>query len=201
MGRHRGGALSWEEHALFALQQAGSLDLEVRNGKLRNFTGRSVQARGGYVLDAKAVRIDLNNFRLVPRAGTATILDVVGADGKVWFDVHRLMDGLIDNNTRLAVRTMHVRITPELASRLGQKEVSDWVLGEMSMTADVLRAGARIEPMAVSTKWHGLPVPGVLRATYQADLFMTDFTVQYNRCNGCTDAGGSGPTATTNTSA
>jgi hypothetical protein len=186
----RQGALTWEQHELFALQQAGSLDFEVRNGNLRNFTGGSVQARGGYVLDGKAVRIDLKDFRLVPRAGTATILDVVGADGKSWFYVDRLMYELIDNNTRLAVRTMDIRITPELANRLGQPEVSDWVLGEMSMTADVLRAGVGAEPQAVSTKWHGMAVPGVPGATYQADLFMTDFTVQYSRCNGCTYVGG-----------
>jgi hypothetical protein len=188
----RQGAMTWDQHELFALQQAGSLDFEVRNGNLRNFVGGSVQARGGYVLEGKGVRVDLNDFRLVPRAGTATILDVIGADGKAWFYVDRLMYELIDNNTRLAVRTMDIRITPELAARLGQPEVSDWVLGEMSMTTDVQRTGVGGQVQAASTKWHGLPVPGVPGAFYQADLFMTDFTVQYMRCNGCTGAGGPG---------
>ncbi len=193
----RQGPLSWEEHEIFAVRRSGSLDFDVRNGNLRSFLGGSLQATGGYVIDLRSGRIDLTDFKLVPRRGSATILDVVSADGRAWFYVDRLMYELVDNNQRLAVRTMDVRITPELAARLGQPVVADWVLGEMSLNTEVLRAGAGGEPQAVSLKWHGMAVPGVPGATYQADLFMTDFTVQYSRCNGCTGAGGPGLTVFT----
>ncbi len=193
----RHAELSGLEHELFDLQSVGSLDFEVRGGNLRGFVGGSLQARGGHVLDAASGRIDLTNFRLVPRAqqaaGTPPVLDLVSADGAAWFYIDRLMYELIDGKRRLAVRTMDVRITPELARRLGAPEAAGMAIADMEMTTDVQRQGADDAPLLLgSTKWHGTPVPGVPGATYQADLFMTTFDAQYSRCSGCTGAGGNG---------
>lgn len=194
----RHAELSFREHEMFDLRQTGSLDFNVRNGSLSDFVGGLLQARGGYVLDTPAGRIDLTDFRLVPRVGSATpILDIVSADGKAWFYVDRLMYELIDNKQRLAVRTMDVRISPELAARLGNPVVADWAIGDMQVTADVTRQGELPQQTLGSTKWHGNPVPGVPGATYQADLFMQTFNVQYSRCDGCTGAGGNGRTVFT----
>jgi hypothetical protein len=186
--------LSADDHEIFQLSRESRLEFDVRNGNLRGFLGGSLQASGGYVVDTKAGRIDLTDFRLVPRPGNAVILDVVSSDGKAWFYVDRLMYELVQNKQRLSVRTMDVIITDELARRLGQPEIAGWTIGELGMTANVLRQGADSvpSPQAVSTKWHGLPVPGQPGATYQADLFMKSFFMQYMRCNGCTGVGGSG---------
>lgn len=182
-----------DDHERFDLRQAGSLEFAVANGNLRAFIGGSLQARGGHVIDSPAGRIDLVDFRLVPRSGNPLILDVIGADGRAWFFVDRLMFELIDSRQRLAVRTMDLRITPELARRIGHPEVDGWVIAEMQMTTEVLRQGSGGEPTLLgSTKWHGSPVPGVPGAVYQADLFMKDFSMQYSRCNGCTGVGGTG---------
>ncbi|MBC7938458.1 MAG: hypothetical protein H7Z19_01630 [Chitinophagaceae bacterium] len=189
-GRHT--QLSINEHELFDLRQGGSLTFDVRNSNLRSFIGGALQARGGYVIDTASGRIDLTDFRLVPRLGNTLILDVVGSDGKAWFYVDRLMYELIDNNQRLAVRTMDLRITPELAARVGHPEVSGWTIGELEMTTDVLRQGANPTTPRGSTKWHGNPVPGAPGALYEADLFMHTFSTQYSRCNGCTGEGGNG---------
>ncbi len=56
----------------------------------------------------------------------------------------------------------------------------------------MLRQGADASPTLASTKWHGYAVPGMPGATYQADLFMQTFSMQYSRCSGCTGAGGNG---------
>lgn len=195
-GRH--AELSWLEHETFDLQNVGSLEFDVRNSNLRAFVGGELRARGGHVLDFAGGRIDLTNFRLVPRlpqaVGARPVLDLIGADGQSWFYIDRLMYELTNNKSRLAVRTMDLRISPELARRLGAPEVADWVVADMEMATDVQRRGAE-PPMpqgAFSTKWHGLPVPGVPGATYQADLFMEAMTAQYSRCNGCTGPGGNG---------
>jgi hypothetical protein len=194
--RSRHAQLSWYEHEVFDLRQGGSIDFNVRHGNLQDFIGGALQARGGYVINTPTGPLDLSDFRLVPRrsakAGSPPILDIVGADGKAWFYVDRLMYELIDGKQRLAVRTMDLRITPELAQRLGHPAVAGWVIADMELTTDVLRQGLDPAPLLASTKWHGLPVPGVPGAVYQADLFMVDFTVQYTRCNGCTGEGGSG---------
>lgn len=191
-GRH--ARLSWYEHEVFDLRQAGSLEFDVRNGKLRSFLGGSLQASGGHVIDTAAGRIDLRDFRLVPRpaaAGVPPVLDLVGADGKSWFYVDRLMYELVDDQRNLAVRTMDLRVSPELARRLGKPEVADWVIADMELSTQVLRRGD--DPTgAYVPRWAGNPVPGVPGATFTADLFMETFSAHYSRCNGCTGAGGSG---------
>ncbi len=194
-GRH--AELSWLEHETFNLQPTSSLDFEVRRGGVRAFVGGELRSAGGHVLEHAGGRIDLSAFRLVPRAGQkageAPVLDLVSADGRAWFYVDHLMVGLVDQGARLAVRTMDLRITPELAQRMGQPEVAGWVVADMEMSTDVQRRGDDIAPAGgYVPKWHGQAVPGVPGATYQADLFMDTFTAQYTRCNGCTGPGGNG---------
>jgi hypothetical protein len=188
-GRRAG--LSVFEHELFDLRQAGSLEFDVRNGNLFDFIGGSLQAQGGYVIETRGGRIDLTNFRLVPRDGKSLILDLVSSDGQAWFYIDRLMYELVDDNQHLSVRTMDLRISPALAERLGHPEVANWAIADMELTTDVLRQGALDAPRA-NPKWHGMAVPGVPGAVYEADLFMQSFTVQYSRCNGCIAGGGVG---------
>ena len=193
----RQGAIGPDDHEFFDLSAAGSLDFNVRSGNLHDFVGGALQARGGYVIASKAGAIDLSNFSLVPRLGAKVpTLDVVGSDGKAWFYLDRVMYELTDNNQRLALRTMDLRITPELAQRIGHPEVADWAIADMLVTSNVSRQGPLPEPLG-SSNWHGVAVPGVPGATYQADLFMTTFSMQYSRCNGCTGAGGNGITVFT----
>jgi hypothetical protein len=184
--------LSWSEQELFHMSAASTIDFDVRNGNVHGFLGGMLQARGGYTLDARGLQISLQDFRLVPRKGEPFILDLVSADGKAWFYTDRLMYELIDDHRRLAVRTMDLRISPELARRLGNPDVADWVIADMEMTADVARQGSLPEQTVASNKWHGYPVPGVSGATFQADLFMQTFSAQYSRCDGCTGVGGNG---------
>lgn len=190
--------LSGYDHEVFNLRPAGSLDFSVSNGNLRAFVGGALQAAGGHVIDTPSGRIDMTDFRLIPRLGAkgaeggAPVLDIVSSDGKAWFYVDRLMYELINDKQTLAVRTMDLRITPELAARIGHPEVAGWVIADMELTTNVVRQGLDPVPLAISTKWHGLPVPGVPGAVYQADLFMRSFGMQYSRCNGCTGAGGNG---------
>jgi hypothetical protein len=189
VGRHM--QLSRMEHELFDLNAGSSLDFDVRNSNLYRFIGGALQARGGYVIESKAGRIDLTDFRLSPRKGEVPILDIIGADGKAWFYVDRLMYELIDGKQRLAVRTMDLRISQELASFIGKPEAAGWAIADLEMTTDVLRQG--VDPVELATpKWHGQAVPGVPGATYQADLFMYNTTFQYSRCDTCTGAGGNG---------
>lgn len=53
------------------------------------------------------------------------ILDLVSADGKAWCYIDRLMYERIGNRQRLAVCTMDLRITPELAQRIGHPGVAN----------------------------------------------------------------------------
>ena len=177
--------LSWREHERFELRQSGSLDFRVGNGNLQSFVGGSLQVRGGYVLETSSGDIDLTNFSLRTRADNPLVLDLIGADGKSWFYVDRLMYELLDNNQTLAVQTMDLRISEALAQRLGHAEVAGWQIADMQMMTQVFRQGAGAEPDGGTVfDWHGTLAPD--GGTYQADLFMQVFTPQYSRCTGCT---------------
>lgn len=190
-GRH--AQASWFGHERFDLRQQGAIEFDVRDGNLAGFVGGVLQAQGGYLLDTPAGRIDLADFRLVPRRGEALRLDLVDAEGRAWFYVDRLMYELADGGQRLAVRTMDLRIAPALARRLGQPAAADWVIADMELDTEVLRRGSGdMRPLNYVYRWAGLPVPGVPGAQYEADLFMQTFSTQYSRCNGCTGPGGSG---------
>ncbi|SFN48986.1 hypothetical protein SAMN05216289_12542 [Dokdonella immobilis] len=185
---------SWREHERFAVRQSGSLDFRVANGNLQSFVGGSVQARGGYVLKTAAGDIDLTDFRLKTRADNPLVLDLVGADGKAWFYVDRLMYELVDDNKVLAVRTMDLRVSPALATRLGHPDMANWAIADMELTAQVLTQGSGAVPNGGGVfDWAGTQVPGEPNGTnFQADLFMKTFSVQFSRCNGCTGSSSTG---------
>ncbi|MEO8460538.1 MAG: hypothetical protein ABI451_08425, partial [Dokdonella sp.] len=187
--------LSWREHERFDLRRTGSLEFTVGNGNLQAFVGGSLQTRGGYVVKTAHGEINLTDFRIRPRANDPLILEMVGADGKVWFYIDRVMYEIVDNNQTLAVRSMDLRISPQLAQRIERPEVANWVIADMEMSTDVLRQGsAKDAPEGGSAfDWAGTPAtrpvgepqppPGAIN---EADLFMQDFTAQYSRCTGCT---------------
>lgn len=199
---------SARQHDLFPLRQAGSIDFRVSNGNLQAFVGGSLQARGGYVLTTPSGDIDLTDFRLRTRNDDPLLLDLVGADGKSWFYIDRLMYELVENNHVLAVRTMDVRISPELAIRLGHPDMARWAIADMEMTTQVQRQGSGAVPNGGGVyDWAGTPAvrplgepqppPGAIN---EADLFMKTFSVQYSRCNGCTGASSAGQVVFTPTS-
>lgn len=186
--------LSWRQHERFAVRESGSLEFRVHNNNLQAFVGGSVQARGGYVLKLPDGEIDLTDFRLRTRKDDPLILDLVGADGKAWFYVDRLMYELINDNRTLAVQTMDLRISPALAKRLGYPERANWAIADMLLMSQVLRQGGGTEPKGGTVfDWAGTQVPGQPAGTlFQADLFMQTFSVSYSRCNGCTGSSTTG---------
>jgi hypothetical protein len=192
--------LSFFGHERFEVSRATSIDFRVANNNLSSFVGGSLQARGGYVIELHDGVIDLTDFWLSTRAGDALILDVLSADGKRWFYVDRLMYELTDDGKTLAVRTMDLRISRELAQRIGRPEVDGWVIADMEVLTHVQRQGPGAIPSGGgSYYWAGTPAtrpvgepqppPGAIN---EADLFMSAITPAFSRCNGCTGTSTSG---------
>ncbi|GAA0721034.1 BACON domain-containing protein [Dokdonella soli] len=181
----------------FAVRRSDALGFRVENGHFRGFSGGALQVRGGYVIDLPDGRIDLTHFRLVPSTDDPFLLDLVSADGKAWFYVDRLMYETAGRNNLLAVRSMDLRISAQLATRLGQPMVAGWAIADMELNSEVLSRGAQLAPTATcdvnsgaNCHFAGIAAPN--SGTYQADLFMESFTPQYSRCQGCTGPSGSG---------
>ena len=191
--------LSFRLRDRFDLQRSGSLAFHVERGYFRGFDGGSLQAHGGYTIELPdGSRLDYSDFRLRPSANDPLILDFVGSDGKAWFYIDRLMYELLDHNRTLAVRTMDLRISPQLAQRIGHPEVARWAIADVAMTTDVLITGTGAVPLATHPHWPGDPAPD--GGLYQADLFMQSFSMQYSRCQGCSGPSGTGRVVFTPTS-
>lgn len=183
--------LSMRDRDRFEVRREGSLEFHVVGGYFRGFNGGSLQATGGYTIAlADGSNLDFTDFQLVPSASDPLILNFVGRDGKVWFYIDRLMYELENNDQRLAVGAMDMRISAELANRIGRPEVANWAIADMALTTDVQTQGTGAMPLAVNPHWHGTAAPN--GGTYEADLFMQSFTMSYSRCDGCTGPSGSG---------
>jgi len=177
----------------FAMREAAGLDFSVRNGGMQRFEGGSLSMRGGYVAHLRdGSTIDLRNFTLRVRANNPKILDIVGGDGKAWFYSDRMMFELIDGRRTLAIRTADIRISQELANRVGVPEAASWTIGGIVMNTEVNIASGSAAPDRVCNPfpWPGVAVPNVDGATYIADLFMESFSISPVGCQSCDGPGG-----------
>jgi hypothetical protein len=165
----------FRRHEWFDLRQSAGLQFTVYNAALRQFTGGSVQMRGGFVLELRdGTRIDLRDLSLRARSDGSNILDLVGGDGKAWFYSDSLMFRLADNERGLAVKSANLRMSQALANRIGVPEAAGWNLGDIAMNTEIFVQGAdSITGRSCSPyPWPGVAVPNEPGAVYLADLFM-----------------------------
>src|SRR5690606_20157666 len=157
------------------------------NGALQRFSDGSLQMRGGYHMRLRdGSRIDLRNLTLRVRAGEPGILDLVGADGKAWFYTDRVMFELIDDKRRLAIRAADVRMSPELARRIGRTAFAHQEVADLALTTEVhVEGGDATAGACTPYPWPGVAVPEAPGETYQADLFMQTFSISMVDCLDC----------------
>lgn len=173
-----------------ALREAAGLEIRVAGAAdFVGFAGGRLQSRGGFMLESDTLNIDLRNLVLRPNALNAFQIDVVSADGETWFYIDRLMYKLEGGTDPLMnVRAMDLRITPKLAAALGNEAYTGWVVAGLEMYARVATAGAVVAEPKGSSRWHGSPAPN--GGVYEADVFMSTFTLQYTRKQTAADGPG-----------
>jgi len=180
-------------HTWFDVRQAGGIEFLVSNGALDSFAGGSLMARGGYVLTLRdGSKLDLRNATLRVRANDPNTLELVGGDGKAWFYVDRVMFQLADDNRILAVRVADLRISRELANRLGAPDAADWAVADLSLYAQVNVVGSdnSIQAECSPYPWPNVAVADAPGQVYQADLFMQATQYSPVGCQSCDGPGG-----------
>lgn len=179
-------------HEWFNVRDGASLKFLVRNGALKQFSGGSLQMRGGYVLRlTDGTVVDLRELTLRVRQDGSNILDVVGGDGKAWFYIDRVMFELVDDKRTLAIQAADMRMTPEFAARIGRTEAAGWAIADLALNTRVYVQGSdeTVEGTCSPYPWPGTEVPGAA-AKYQADLFMERVDFQTAGCQNCDGPGG-----------
>ena len=183
---------------LFELRRSGSIEFRTQDRSFAGFTGGSLQARGGYVLElVDGSSIDLTDFRLRPAASDPLRLEVVSSDGKAWFYIDRLMYDIEGGGRVLAVYTADMRMSRALAERIGHAYLADQPVADLEILTEVvgdgLHSGNHLMADPVPSHWHGDPVPGQPAGTiYQADLFMQNISISRMRQTGATGHEGTG---------
>jgi hypothetical protein len=175
------------------LRAQGGLQFAVNDLNFDHFVGGRLGLRGGFRLTTPDGPLSLIDATLQPRAGDPLTLELVDADGKAWFFMDKLMYAVTRDGRQLQVRTMDLRIHPDLARRVGKPQVAGWAVAQMRMHLDVVaQDGSFIVLGSPAPVWPKTDVPNVPGAKYQADVFMLSFDAQYSRCTralSCTTPG------------
>src|SRR5262249_47245519 len=132
-------------HEWFDVREAGGLTFTVKNGSMEQFTGGSLQMRGGYVVrlaDGTPIAPRALSFRI--RSDDSKILDVVSGDGKAWFYTDRVMFELMNGKKTLAIRAADLRIAPALANRLGRSDAANIEIADVMMDTAVNITGTDV---------------------------------------------------------
>ena len=181
----------------FAVQEAQQMRFMVDNGYARRMAGGALQARGGYLLHLKGGSIDLDGFRLVPRGvkpGAEPEFDLVDARGEAWFHVDHVTHELLDDPPSFTIGSSDIRISEQLARRLGRPNAAGMAIAELQLDVPVqVRGSGDLRPLANHITWDGDPAPD--GTTYQNDIFMLSTFAQYLRCQGCSGPAGNGTMA------
>lgn len=182
LGKRRG------ELADFALRDNARLGFKAAGYDFAGFTGGSLALRGGFDILADGESLGLVHLTFQPRPGDPYAMDLVSNNGKRWLYVDRLLYEFDSAGPTFEIRSMDVRISPELASKLGNDDLAGIVIGSVSMSTYVHGKGFAVRPKGFcpnSTRWPGMPVPGQPSGTvYQADVFMQSISPQYMRKQG-----------------
>ena len=178
-------------HEWFEVREAGGLTFTVLNGSMQQFTGGSLQMRGGYVLKlSDGSSIDLRDLSFRIRSDDPKILDVVSGDGKAWFHTDRVMFELANGKKTLAIRAADLRIAPALANRIGRSDAANIEIADLMLDTAINIQGTDVVEGGSCDPY---PWPGAATGdgdTYKADLFMQAIQFDPVGCQSCDGPGG-----------
>lgn len=199
LGMPRRGAAPGPDATLrVPLSKATRLEADVLGASLRPFAAGAGELQGGFHFELRdGATIAWRHPKFVVRPGENLRFDFASADGEVLFYGDHLMYGLSPDGTEVQLRSFDLRIAPALAERLSQPSLAGLAVAEVHGRMPVAsRIDAATPKACGDPNWPGEPVPGVPGATYQADVFTTNFSAQVSRCrrsaavSGCDGPGG-----------
>ncbi len=167
-----------------ALRETVGLQFTVKDGNFTGLHGGSLSVQGGYDMRSADLTVALRDFSLRPRHSGGAELDLVSGDGKVWFYIDKLMYALERDAPVFAVHAMDLRITRELAERIGHPHAEGLAVAGLRMQSNIFRGGLVEYTQGgcpSSSRWPGMLVPGGNGEVYQADVFMKSFNLAYTR--------------------
>ena len=177
-----------------ALSDAAALAFVAPQGSLEHFLGGQLQAAGRFEWHFAGKRKSFEGFHVRPRAGTERDLELLDAEGKVWFVNDHVHFELVENQSILSMRNMDLRLAPAAAAFLGDSTLTGLSVGTMEFKASVVqRAPIELPQSCAAPNWPGklLDPQQPSGGTYQADVLLGALnSLDYKRCQGVCDGPG-----------
>lgn len=173
------------------LSKTSRFEVDGTPKQVHAVAGGSGALIGGFRFVGGKHTLSWSDARFAVRPADAPRVDFVGADGSAPFYADRLMYEFIDDGAQFRIRSADLRISAELAARIGHPEAADTAIAELRVVAPLAVRDSAAAPQTCATpNWPGLSVPGAVGNVFEADVFMTTFSAQYSRCRNCDGPGG-----------
>ena len=132
----------------------GDLDLRLEEGIVVALGAGTLHYTGGPRFNHAGRPIDLAGFGLRASVAAPLDLELVDADGIVWFRADHAHHGIEDGEPgRFAMRAMNLRLSPHLARVLDQPARADMVVGSLDLVVKIEGAGSAQAGRACSAPW------------------------------------------------
>jgi len=187
------------EVVAFPAQDASGLEINHTGRVISGIGGGSLRHAGGLVLDVDGHTIDLRGFALRASPDTRIGLDIVDAQGNVWFSADHAHYGFDDKAPNVfSMRHMNLRLSKHFAEVLGHPEWNGDPVGGLDFRAHSYQGDKSTldEVGACSAAWPDPPATtaDVLLIYDNAASGWTGFddSVYVKRCQGCTTSSTTG---------
>lgn len=149
----------------FPARATGALSFHARGQKLYSLAKGALQYQGGFILRWPAGYVDLRGYALRAHAGGASepfMMEVVDSHGAVLFLVDHSHYSLSKDQSELSLRNMNVRVSPQLAARMGYPRWAMRTIGSMDVLARVTVRAEQGNALAgmCSAPWPTEAAPG-----------------------------------------
>ncbi|MDC8012220.1 hypothetical protein [Tahibacter soli] len=124
------------ESMTFRARDDATLEVRRNGNKVHAIGGGALRTDAGFVLTHGGERYDLVGFGVRAAAGTLFELEIVDKSGLALFTADHAHYGFVDAaRTRFGMRNMNLRISANLAAKLGKPELAGRPIGGMSLVA------------------------------------------------------------------
>ncbi len=184
-----GAAQSTSGDLHLPIREQGGLEFKIGGTQFQGFVEGHWQLRGALKIRAGKRELILQDLKLVPRASNSWDLDVVDADGTVWFVNDHVHYQISPDRTQIELFNMDLRATPALAKWLGDSNVEGHRLGGMAVSSAVRVDGDVSKSLKSCTapNWPNSANPG---GPWRADVMLNDMSsIDLMNCVNCVGEG------------
>lgn len=165
-------------------RQAGALNFVVVGGKPESLHDGSLQYDGGFVIAHAGGEIDLHGLRIQPSGKSNFGMEVVDSGGKVWLRLDHTHFDMTQQQTRLRLRDMNMRLAPAFAEALGRPDLTDVDIGGADVETDVAERDVDAVSGTCSEPWPGPGLNTDITVFYGTNTWVgTPDSVVAKRCN------------------